>query len=236
MESLEQVAGKGLRGLGQPACSGMGNVLEWHLPALVMRKMRAVAMQRKSMNSLFPIILIAIGIAGCSADAEARLQPTVPATSAADDAALGDSGCEAAKRLPLEGILDSYQVLSVEKYRGGLTTREEARARIGSDVIITANRFSLDDRESSAPRYSLQCHDITRSEGEVPTGRERLLGPFFGLGADREVVWEITVEDGRSGDYLAAFEVVPQGGSFELWRLYDGWVYVLSSAGAADDR
>jgi|GEM_PF-3486211 len=197
-------------------------------------------MQLKSTNILSPIILVAISLAGCSAEAPAGVDPrpqqVAPATSAVADASVGEVNCEDAKPPALDGIMGRYQVRSADKYRGGLTTAEHATARIGSGATITTDHFSIDDLESMAPGYSLECHDITRTEGEVPAGHQRLLGPYFGLGADRNVVWELSVDDERSGQHLAAFEVVPREGTLELWRLYDGWIYVLSRAGAEDGR
>lgn len=95
-------------------------------------------------------------------------------------------------------------------------------------MALTAEVFSIDGRESPRPRYSIDCLDVSQAEGEVPTGRERTLGPFHGYGTERAVVWELTVEAGDSGALLAAFEVVPSGDGVELWRLYDGWIYVLA--------
>ena len=137
--------------------------------------------------------------------------------------------CGRATPLALEELMGRYAVSSAEKYRGGLTTPVQAEARVGGEVVLTAEVFSIDGRESPQPRYSIECLEVSHAEGEVPTGRERMLGTFHGYGTERAVVWELTVETGDSGALLAAFEVVPSGDGVELWRLYDGWIYVLAA-------
>src|SRR5690606_16016015 len=147
VESLEQVAREGQCRPGQSARGRMGHVFERHLPALVMRKMRAIAMQLKSTNILSPIILVAISLAGCSAEAPAGVDPrpqqVAPATSAVADASVGEVNCEDAKPPALNGIMGRYQVRSADKYRGGLTTAEHATARIGSGATITTDHFRI---------------------------------------------------------------------------------------------
>ena len=171
-------------------------------------------MRQNPMRWLSPLVLITALVAAWTGPADAS-------------GAGGECGQAAAPSV--EDVLGHYVVHSAEKYRGGLTTPGQAEDRVGGEVALTEEVFSIDGRESLRPRYSIECLDVVHAEGGVPTGRERTLGPFHGYGTERAVVWELTVEAGDSGASLAAFEVVPSGDGVELWRLYDGWIYVLAA-------
>jgi hypothetical protein len=123
-------------------------------------------------------------------------------------------------------LMGRYRVVSVERYRGGLTSREEALARVGERVLLSDAELNLYGRTLVAPRYNLLCHRFSREEGEVPTNEERLLSTFYGYRSDREVVWELEVS-ADNGEFYYAFEVVPSNGGIELWDLSDGWIYFM---------
>ena len=187
-------------------------------------------MHSEIMEILLRSAVLATVLAGCSGGASpmdgggqepaARVRTLQPEDAAA-------VSCADASPPSLDGVLGNYRVESVAKFRGGLTTQREADERVGGGAVVTRERFEIDGREVSAPKYSLQCHDVSHVEGEVPAAGERLLGTFYGFGLDRRVVWELTVEDALSREHVAAFEVVPGAEDIELWRMYDGWIYVL---------
>ncbi len=188
-------------------------------------------MQLETTNRLFQALLITVIMVGCAAETPDVAAASVPAPATPHSGVVAPSTtCSDATPPSMADVMGRYVVQSVERYRGGFTTPDEARKRIGEEVMVTGGQFRVDGKETSGPRYAIECHDVSHVEGEVPTTRQRLLSTFYGHGTDRKVVWELSVEDAGTGDYLAAFEVLPGADAVQLWRLYDGWLYVLQPA------
>lgn len=177
-------------------------------------------------------------LAACSAapaDAPANAAPTATDSAVAPAAAAASSAglrCADAPAPAIDALAGNYVVRSAARYRGGLTSDGQAQAQVGHEVTLTPDAFRIGDTTSPSPRYAIACHDLA-GEGEVPGAGQRLLGPFNGIGIERDVVWSLDVEDGAGGDFLASFEIVREGDRIALWRLHDGWVYVLERADAA---
>jgi hypothetical protein len=123
---------------------------------------------------------------------------------------------------PVTGLFAVYEVVAIEKYRGGLTSQIQAESLVGTEVEISTELFRMADVTITQPRYQIRCHTVL-AEGEVSTDR---WSDFYGYGMDRHYVevLEVSENEGASLEYL--FEVIsPQ----ELWRLHDGWLYRLHS-------
>jgi hypothetical protein len=123
---------------------------------------------------------------------------------------------------PLSDLFAVYEVVAVEKYRGGLTSQTQAESLVGTEVEISMALFRMVDETITQPGYQIRCHTVP-AEGEVSTDR---WSNFYGYGMDRQYVevLEVSENEGASLEYL--FEVIsPQ----ELWRLHDGWLYRLRS-------
>jgi hypothetical protein len=121
-----------------------------------------------------------------------------------------------------------YEVVAVEKYRGGLTSRVEAAAFVGQEVELSVELFRLGETTITQPRYEIRCHPVP-VEGEVTTDR---WSSFYGYGIERRhiEVLDVYATTETHPDYR--FEVI---GPRELWRLYDGWLYRLHARGNSGD-
>ncbi|WP_341938588.1 hypothetical protein [Marinimicrobium sp. C2-29] len=138
------------------------------------------------------------------------------------------SGCAEESRAecanePLENLLGTYDVTEASRYRGGLTTQETARERVGSEVSIDANHMISDFASIEQPRYEIECYSAVDNEGEVPDQR---FSNFYGIDVERDSVkvLEVYAEGNPKGDPSHYFEIVND----ELWELYDGWLYTLT--------
>ncbi len=119
-----------------------------------------------------------------------------------------------------------YEIVSVEKFRGGLTSREEAEGAVGLEVAILANRFRLGEVVIDRPAYKLQCYPAATTEGEVDPYR---WSNFYGFHTARRFIEVLAVYDsGSSENPRYRFEVI---GPDELWRMYDGWLFSLKKTG-----
>lgn len=184
------------------------------------------------------VLLCLLLVGGCSASSsstpsESGVIVAAEASAVDEEQALGASpvmsGASACDQAPaVADLMGLYRVMSVERFRGGLTTREEALARVGAQVLLSGAEFRIDSNEVASPQYKLVCHQFSREEGEVPTTEERLLSTFYGYGRDREVVWELEIS-AEQGSFYYAFEVVQGDGGTELWDLNDGWIYFMHS-------
>lgn len=119
-----------------------------------------------------------------------------------------------------------YEIVSVEKFRGGLTSREEAEGAVGLEVAILANRFRLGEVVFDRPAYKLQCYPVATTEGEVDPYR---WSNFYGFHTARRFIEVLAVYDSESSENPRyRFEVI---GPDELWRMYDGWLFSFKKTG-----
>lgn len=133
-----------------------------------------------------------------------------------------DSACQDWQELTGE-----YAVVEVSRYRGGLTSLEEAKGRIGEKAIVAERNFSIWDKEDYIdPHYEIACYPVPQEEGEVPMPWERR-GNFYGFGVDREVITVFSVTPEKEEGPRYHFEVV----SDELWFFFDGWLYQMKRVG-----
>ncbi|MGQ9426474.1 hypothetical protein ACXYTJ_10235 [Gilvimarinus sp. F26214L] len=132
---------------------------------------------------------------------------------------------QACTGVPVEQYFGAYKVESVEQYRGGLTSAEQAQQRIGRMVLVSAEKMISDFASIENPRYEVKCYPNT-PEGEVPN---RKLSTFYGLGQQRESVdvLQVYAEGDKEGEPSYYFEIIEGG----LWELFDGWVYQLEPEG-----
>lgn len=138
------------------------------------------------------------------------------------------AGCTSASEAsctgkPLEHYLGTYSVERVERYRGGVTSPEQAQQRIGETVVIDPERLVSDFASIDNPRYVIACYPNAAMEGEVPTQR---WSSFYGLAVDRDSidVFMVYAEGDPENEPSYYFEIVEAG----LWELFDGWVYYLT--------
>ena len=134
-------------------------------------------------------------------------------------AGCGSAGAKRCPELrPIADLYAVYEVVDVEKYRGGLTTQEQAEALVGQEIELDAQRFSLGETTIEEPQYRLQCHP-SPVEGEVSAGR---WSNFYGYGIERQHVEVLEVIATHETEASYQLEVI---GPRELWWLYDGWLY-----------
>lgn len=122
----------------------------------------------------------------------------------------------------VESFFGVYEVENARQYRGGLTTEEQAKERIGGEVVLSETLVSSDFVVIEQPQYAVRCYPAEPSEGEVPTQK---WSNFYGLGPDRDSidVLEVYAENDPKDEPSYYFEIVDNN----LWELFDGWVYEL---------
>lgn len=129
----------------------------------------------------------------------------------------------ASEEISDQDFYDTYCVTDVERYRGGLTTREQALSRQHEIVLISEDEFSLWGEEVyERPLYRIAKHPIMTEEGEVPNYQQRF-GSFYGHGVERETVVTFRAYNASAPNEGYVFEVVDH----QLWLFLDGWFYKL---------
>ncbi|MEO9943789.1 hypothetical protein [Paraglaciecola sp.] len=126
----------------------------------------------------------------------------------------------------IDHFLGKYQVTSVVRYRGGLTTEVQANSKLKSILIIDLNLFDMAGFAAYESKIDFRCVSNV-SEGEVPVEK---FSSFYGLRSDREVIELMKIApqiEGATGIPIQ-FEIVGE----ELWYLFDGWVYKYSKSNA----
>ncbi len=119
-----------------------------------------------------------------------------------------------------------YEIVKVEKFRGGLTSREVAEADIGLEVVILPSHFRFGDVIIERPAYERLCYPVPAGEGEVDPHR---WSNFYGFRTERRFIEVLAVhEPDSSHGPRYRFEVIAPD---ELWRTYDGWLFTLRKSG-----
>lgn len=123
----------------------------------------------------------------------------------------------------LERLYGVYVVSNIERYRGGLTSSEDAFKQLNTLVALKENAFSFgDETVFENPIYAIEDHSVTDQEGVVPSSTERF-GNFYGYGQDRENIRTLSVYSNEPNETPYIFEVVQD----KLWLFLDGWFYRL---------
>lgn len=131
----------------------------------------------------------------------------------------------------LESVYGVYTVEDVERYRGGLTSQEEAVSRTGALITVEDKNFLFwESLTCENPIYEVGVHNVLSDEGSIPDAADRH-GDFYGYGVDREFVKTLLVSCQNSNDGSYLFEVVEN----ELWLFLDGWFYKLEKTPSDDD-
>lgn len=123
----------------------------------------------------------------------------------------------------VEYYLGTYTVDSAVRYRGGLTSAEQAQERVGNTVVLGADQLTSDFASIKEPRYFISCYPNAPTEGEVPVQK---WSSFYGLGVDRDFIDVLAVyaEGDPENEPSYYFEIVAGG----LLELFDGWAYYLT--------
>ncbi|MCC5881489.1 MAG: hypothetical protein JJU25_02465 [Halomonas sp.] len=146
--------------------------------------------------------------------------------SFAQPAALANCDCPS-----LQDIAGEYITTEIARYRGGLTSPEQAERRIGVSTRVTEHAFSLwNEVYYEAPSYEVVCHSQRQEEGEVAAPSERW-GYFYGFGVDRNTIVTLDIVPSEQDGARLSFEFVDD----ELWAFIDGWFYRLEREPKVED-
>lgn len=130
----------------------------------------------------------------------------------------------------LEELFGTYYVSRVERYRGGLTSSEDAFNQLEAGVELKESEFSFwDGTVYENPIYEIEDHPLNRNEGNVPSSSEKF-GNFYGYGSERENVRTLNVYNRGTDVAPYVFEVVED----KLWMFLDGWFYRLERTSSED--
>lgn len=138
---------------------------------------------------------------------------------------------EIAKDAPLEALYGDYFVANIERYRGGLTSNEEAFNKLDTAVVVKESEFSFwEGIIYENPIYEIEDHPVSSGEGNVPSSAEKF-GSFYGYGHERDNIRTLNVYSKETNEPPYMFEVVED----ELWMFLDGWFYRLEKASSDAD-
>lgn len=121
----------------------------------------------------------------------------------------------------VDDLYSKYVVVDAIRYRGGLTTEEQAKSYIGSEMFFLKNNFLIRGVSISNPQYKLLC-EFPLEEGEIPDKRRSY---FYGFNTSRPFVSVLDVYDpsDSTGYPYVNLEIVDD----QIWNLYDGWLYKM---------
>ncbi|KZN48291.1 hypothetical protein N474_22215 [Pseudoalteromonas luteoviolacea CPMOR-2] len=115
-----------------------------------------------------------------------------------------------------------YEVISVEKYRGGLTTQEEANKKIGGLITLCPTSFTDGDYAIAKPVYKNSRELLSKEEGVVPSDKN---SAFYGFMSDREHIEYISIfEPDDTKNIYSRYEVI---GNNMLMESYDGYFFKM---------
>lgn len=130
----------------------------------------------------------------------------------------------------LNSLYGVYEVAHIERYRGGLTSREEAFKQLDTLVKVEKSEFSFwDGTVYENPIYEIKEHSVLNLEGTVPSPSEKF-GNFYGYGQEREKIRTLSVYSQEPNNPPYMFEVVEDS----LWMFLDGWFYRLERISSDD--
>ncbi len=113
-----------------------------------------------------------------------------------------------------------YEVISAEKYRGGLTTQEDADKKIGGVVNICPATFSDGEYTIVNPIYKTSRESLSKEEGVVPSDKN---SAFYGFMPEREYIEYILIfEPSDTKNIYSRYEV---SGVNMLMESYDGFFF-----------
>lgn len=116
-----------------------------------------------------------------------------------------------------------YEVISAEKYRGGLTTQEEANKRIGGLITLCPTSFTDGDYVIAKPVYKNSRESLSKEEGVVPSDKN---SAFYGFMSDREHIEYISIfEPDDTKNIYSRYEVI---GNNMLMESYDGFFFKMT--------
>ena len=124
----------------------------------------------------------------------------------------------------ISSLYGKYQVKNVVRYRGGLTTEDQAVARIGSCITIEKSLFKSQDLNMKNPVYKIDTYVVKSEEGEViPKSTRDFLSIYNGYRTDRKKVVSLNVfSPDNSKDFEDSFEIID---GEEILNLFDGFFY-----------
>ena len=127
---------------------------------------------------------------------------------------------------PIDGSLNiyygEYEVISAERYRGGLTTESDANRMIGSFVTLCPSKMISNGTQIDNPVYKKSVSKIIKQEGVVPNNKDSV---FYGVMPERdEIEYIIIYKNDNFDSQLERFEVI---GKNALMTTYDGFFFTL---------
>ena len=121
----------------------------------------------------------------------------------------------------LEVFYGQWCAISAEKYRGGLTSESEAKARIGTKLTLTAQIYIEPDNTINSPVLKYVKEKIEHIEGVVPEKNSI----FYGIYPNRSYIEAVQIYESEDENSLwNQLELIEKDTVIEL---YDGYVFVF---------
>jgi hypothetical protein len=111
-------------------------------------------------------------------------------------------------------------VTNVERYRGGLTTEEEAKSYIQKTITISKDKYIAFISSLSNPIYKYRKINNKLPEGVVSQDKT---SSFYGYKMERDIIHLYEVYD--KDELYADFEAISPN---ELLFMFDGWFFFSS--------
>lgn len=142
------------------------------------------------------------------------------------------SGTNIQASITPEQLFGTYIVTDYARFYEDRTPEEKAKARIGTELVISREAFAMRDMVIRSPRYKVRYYEPL-PEGEVPEGARRRLSTFYGFWSDRDADTVLEVYDSAGGDRLRrSLEVIDTD---TLWdsEYSATWLYQFRRKGAS---
>ncbi|WP_299492740.1 hypothetical protein [uncultured Shewanella sp.] len=124
-------------------------------------------------------------------------------------------------RSEINNYYGHYKVVDVQRYRGGLTTVEQAKQHIGDKIILCPTVFSDFISQIKPPIYKVVIEKVEKEEGVVPPKNS----VFYGFMPERDFIHYIEVfEKSDIKNFYTRYEVIGQN---KLMESYDGFFYKM---------
>lgn len=121
----------------------------------------------------------------------------------------------------ISNFYGQWQIINIEKYRGGLTTEVEAKEYIGQSITIADNEFIfILEGKVKRPIYKYKKINNKLPEGEVPMNKTTA---FYGFKGDRDYVYLFEVYDSK--EIFINIEIITYD---EIIIPFDGWLLFLN--------
>jgi len=119
------------------------------------------------------------------------------------------------KKINTETIIGKWKIDKIQKYRGGMTSEDEAKTFIGNLITISKEKFNFLDNIVEKPKYKIIKILNKANEGVVGN---KSLSSFYGYKTERKYIYQLVIYE--NDEIYMECEIDEDC----LLFFYDGWI------------